>query len=112
MGRLANLDVLSLPGLACLVGESYFRRFAAAMLLPPLLLGLVKAASRLHLRRVRAAMPIPQGLGPLPRLKLKLHRAVVASGVDASYSSLLFAVVYLLYPGIMARRVQCHGGSS
>jgi hypothetical protein len=44
-------------------------------------------------------MPIPAGLTPSQTYKMKLNRVVVVANIDSSYSSLLFAIIYLLYPG-------------
>ena len=58
-----------------------------------------KFACRLHLQRIRTKrMPIPADLSPSVTYKMKLNRSIVTGNLVSSYSSLLFAIVYLLYP--------------
>ena len=88
-GKMVNLEVLNLLGLACLVGESYFRKFSAAMLMPLILVGLVKAASILHVRRIRARLAIAAGTKAARSYKLKIHRTFAVSHVSAHYAALM-----------------------
>jgi hypothetical protein len=97
--KVVNLEVLDLPGMACLVGESDFLHFAASMLVPLILVGLVKTVSILHVRHIRARLTIAEDTRATRSYKLKLHRAIVVSRVSAHYTALMFAIVYLLYPG-------------
>ena len=63
VGSIVNMDVLNLPGLACLVGQSYYRKFIGKMLLPMVLVGITTLASIVHRRRIRTrTMPMPPGL--------------------------------------------------
>jgi hypothetical protein len=57
LGSVVNVDVLNLPGLSCMLGNSFLRKFAAKMLMPGLLLLLVKLVCRVHLHRIRTKVP-------------------------------------------------------
>ena len=81
VASIVNMDVLNLPGLACLVGQSYYRKFIGKMLLPMVLVGITTLASIVHLRRIRTRMPMPAGL-PLSkswRFKVCAHLSIDTS---------------------------------
>jgi hypothetical protein len=99
ISTVVNLDIFGLPGLSCLLGGSYYRKFISKMLMPVILVMVAKFACRLHLQRIRTKrMPIPADLSPSVTYKMKLNRSIVTGNLVSSYSSLLFAIVYLLYP--------------
>ena len=65
IATIVNMEILNLPGLACLFSSTYYRKFISKMLFPILLVGVIKLASVLHIRRIRTTtMRMPEGLPP------------------------------------------------
>jgi hypothetical protein len=117
---IINIDILNLPGLACVVDSSYYTKFIANMLAPAIVILTLKVISRWHMGRLRTvSMPMPSDLdldeatldeavGPKGspqrrrylrhRVSFKVCRAVVASKIQAPYYSLACFVVFIRFP--------------
>ena len=65
VAAIVNMEIFNLPGLSCLMGTTYYRKFISKMLLPLVLVGITKLVAVLHLRRIRTTtMRMPEGLPP------------------------------------------------
>jgi len=117
---MINIDILNLPGLACVVGSSYYTKFMANMLAPAVIVFSLKAISKWHMARLQTvSMPMPpdldldesvldEAVGPKGsperrrylhlRVSFKVCRAVVASKIQAPYYALMCFVVFIRYP--------------
>eukprot|EP01043_Picozoa_sp_COSAG02_P046779 COSAG02_NODE_4411_length_5386_cov_8.551352_1_plen_1421_part_00 len=117
---IINIDILNLPGLACVVGSSYYTKFIANMLAPVLVILILRAISKWHIARLRTvSMPMPSDLdldeaaldeavGPKGsperrrflrhRVSFKVCRAIVASKIQAPYYALMCFIVFVRFP--------------
>ena len=96
---IVNIDFIKMPGLRCVFGQHFFTLLAMKMLLPILLVLPVHTAGQFHIWWVRNhGMPLLPTMSPLSSGRLKVARTVVVSKVMADYYSIMFAIVYLLYP--------------
>eukprot|EP01046_Picozoa_sp_COSAG06_P009966 COSAG06_NODE_533_length_14542_cov_17.021325_10_plen_685_part_00 len=118
MTTLIDIDVLNLPGLACIIGSDFYTKFMSNMLVPLFIVLAAHALSKYQLRRFRAkTMPLPKALdvdldsiGPigsterrkivLRTINFKICRAVVGSKIQAPYYSFTFFVVSLRFPAV------------
>jgi hypothetical protein len=116
MQLLVNVDILNLPGLSCIVGSSFYRKFLANMLAPLFIILVTWGLSKRHLRKLRSVtMPMPTNLdqdldsiGPVGsearrrqlrrRVNFKVSRAIVASKIQAPYYGFICFIVYLRFP--------------
>ena len=118
LSTLVSIDILNLPGLACLTGSSFYVKFLSTMLSPLIVVVGLRLAARMHIERLRTVtMPMPPELDVDPdsvgpkgsdeRRRLlhrtsnfKICRAVVASKVQAPYNSLICFVVFFRFPAV------------
>ena len=98
--ELANLDVVAIPGFACIFGRNFFRSLTVRMLLLPGLLLFVQTCSILHgICHRKYWMPIAASVPPSKSWKMKVRRAIAVTDSLSLYSSLSLFFIYLLYPG-------------
>ena len=136
-----NLEVLSLPGVACLAGDNYYYRWIVKMLVMPAFGVLVYAIYRFEYytamrelsssadraRRERKLQgkksqeeysPLYAAELALDNLSHKLKMTVKIGFLRSRYCDIMFMIVYLLYPGTAATVFQMfhcrglEGGSS
>ena len=117
MATVIKVDVLTLPGVGCLVGSSFYVKFLANMLMPLVLVILARTLSKHHLKRLRTkTMPMPKDLevdldtiGPVGhpsdgrlyrRINFKICRAVVGTKIQAPYYQFICFIMYLRYPAV------------
>jgi hypothetical protein len=114
---IIDFDLLDFPGMTCWIGDSFLTRFVSSMLTPMVVVLCTYLLKLLHLHRLRTTiMPLPAVLsvdidtiGPpgspqrsrflRRRVSFKCCRAVFASEISKSYSSFIFFIIYLRYPG-------------
>ena len=115
---MINFDVLTLPGLACVIGSNFYVKFLANMLVPLFIVLITLYVSKRHLKHLRTkAMALPKDLdvdldtvgpkGSIERRRIvrrtinfKVCRAVVASKIQAPYYSFNCFIVYLRFPAV------------
>jgi len=116
MKTMISIDILNLPGLACVFASDFYLKFISTMLAPLFIVIGLGLLSKWHLKRLRTTtMPMPEDLavdldtigpkGSLVRrqhvarmINFKLCRAVIASKIQAPYYSLMCFIIYLRYP--------------
>lgn len=109
VGSIANLNVMHVPGFACVVAESYFTHWSAQMLILPGILGAcvivykVNKKARVEARDAALERIKQENKGtelqPLQKVAERLDLAVELGQIKTSVSSWAFMSVYLLYPG-------------
>lgn len=129
MTDLINVDVLQLPGLACVVGSSFYVKFLSNMLAPLIIVIAVLGLSKRSLRNLRTVtMPMPPDLDVdldsigekgsperrrhvMLQANFKICRAVVASQIQAPYYALICFIVFIRFPAatrIIFEMFKCH----
>lgn len=97
VGNFANLNVMHMPGVACVVTSSFFLKWSLQMvLLPAILLGCY-ALFKYRSRALIAQAPTKPDL--LEQVAVDLSLAVKIGQAKTSISAWAFMSVYLLYPG-------------
>ena len=98
---LVMLQALNMPGLSCLFGQNYFKKFFTSMMTPALLIAGITLVGRLHIRRIRSQLPVtPELLAqPAKSAVFKIRRGVIIASLQKTYATASFAIIYLLYPG-------------